>query len=426
VADRFFATAVLAACLVGAAGCPAAEQAAANDKPANEATLRAAAEKQTARAAVQYLPLDASAGMSQAVIVQGLPLVYTRQLQPLDGDGKLVGPESADRQIGQVLASLEAVLHDAGSGLDKLVRVNVYALSPAIAAQFCQQLSKRLGPTVRPAITPVLTPLPHRKAMVAADAVAVTASKRQRVAFGRCEYVHGEKDCADTAVMPPGGVAYLSGRPEEGGLAVSAVARSLSAQLKILDRLRISPAQVVQVKVFLKPAAAADDVLGEVKKFFPGVAPPVVFVEWLAAVPVEIELIAQLPPADKSAPSVEYYNPPDMMPSPSFSRVALVHSQRQIFVSGLLARAKGKGEAQADDVFDQLQAILEKTGSDMRHLVKATYYVVDDDASRGIDKARYEFLDPKRPPAASKVAVHGMGQSGRTLTIDMIAAGSGD
>ncbi len=432
MADRFLATAVLAACLAGAAGCPAAEQAAAKDKPANEATIRAAAEKETVGPSIQYLPLEAPAGMSQAVIVQGLPLVYTRQLQPLDREGELVGPESADKQIEQVLANLEAVLKDAGSGLGKLVRVNVYALSPTIADQFRHQLSKRLGPTVRPAITAILTPLPHRKAMVAADAVATSSETGLRSAAGSavalkcCRTVAGDGGCADAAILPPGGVAYLSGRPEEGGLAVSAVARSLSAQLKILGRLRISPAQVVQVKVFLKPVTAADEALGEVKKLFPGVVPPVVFVEWLAAVPVEIELIAQLPPADKSAPTVEYYNPPDVMPSPSFSRVALVPARRQIYISGLFARAKGKGEAQADDVFDQLQAILEKTGSDMRHLVKATYYVVVDDASRGIDKTRYEFLDPKRPPAASKVTVHGVGQSGRTLTIDMIAVGSGD
>jgi enamine deaminase RidA (YjgF/YER057c/UK114 family) len=153
----------------------------------------------------------------------------------------------------------------------------------------------------------------------------------------------------------------------------------------------------------------------------------VVFVEWLAAVPVEIELIAQLPQMGEAAaaPAVEYYNPPDVIPSPSFSRVALVHSQRQIFVSGLFSRATGKGEAQADDVFEQLEAILEKAGGDTLHLAKATYYVNDDDASRGIDKARAALLDPRRPPAASKVTVHGVGQPGRTLTVDMIAVGSG-
>ena len=40
-------------------------------------------------------------GTSQAVIVAGLPLVHTRQLLPLDSQGKLVGEGSADQQIEQ-------------------------------------------------------------------------------------------------------------------------------------------------------------------------------------------------------------------------------------------------------------------------------------------------------------------------------------
>ena len=142
------------------------------------------------------------------------------------------------------------------------------------------------------------------------------------------------------------------------------------------------------------------------KKFFPGqITPPVVFVEWLAAAPVEIELIAQLPLSDKPAQSVEYYNPPEVRPSPTFSRVALVRSERQIYISGLFARAGGPRRAQARDVFDQLKAILDQTGSDMRHLAKATYYVCDDDAARGIDRVRHRFFDPQRP--AGGVEGHG-------------------
>ena len=139
----------------------------------------------------------------------------------------------------------------------------------------------------------------------------------------------------------------------------------------------------------------------------------------------EIELIAQLPPTDKPAKDLEYYNPPDTRPLPIFSRVALVRSQRQIYIAGLFAREAGNGEAQAGDVFAQLKTILDQTGSDMRHLVKASYYVCDPDAGRGYDIARPKVLDPERPPAASLVMVHGVGKSGRTLTMDMIAVGSG-
>jgi enamine deaminase RidA (YjgF/YER057c/UK114 family) len=405
----------LAACIFGLANCPAAE-----DKPVQDAS-----DEEAVGASVEYVPLDAPAGMSQAVIVQGHPLVHTRQLLPLNREGKLVGEDSVDRQVQQVLDNLDAVLSDSGSTLGQLVRLNVYALAPPTVDRVRNELRRRLPPAIRPAITAVLTPMPHRDALVAVDAVAVAAERGEAVAFSRCEGVAGEEDCADVAVLPRGGVAYLSGVPAEGGLTVSAVDKSISVLWKTLRELKLSPAQVVRLKVFLRPASSADEVLRELKKFFPGqMTPPVVFVEWLAAPPVEIELIAQLPLTDESAPSVQYYNPPEVRPMQIFSRVALVRTQRQIYVSGLFARKAGRGQDQALDVFGQLQDILDQTGSDLRHMAKATYYVCDDDSARGMDRARLWLYDQDRPPAASKCMVHGVGQSGRSLTMDMIAVGA--
>ena len=408
--------AVLAACMVGAANCPAAE-----DKPVQKAP-----DKEAAGASIQYLPLDAPAGMSQAVVVQGHPLVHTRQLLPVDREGKLVGEDSVDKQVEQVLDNLDAVLSASGSSLGQLVRLNVYAIAPPTVDRVREQLTERLEPAVRPTITAVLTPMPHRDALVAVDAVAVAAEKGKAVAFERCEAVAGDKDCADAAVLPPGGVAYLSGVPSEGGLTVSAVDKSMSALWKTLGTFKLTPAHVVQLKVFLRPASSADDVLSKLKEYFPGqMTPPVVFVEWLAPPPVEIELIAQLPLTGESAPNVQYYNPPEVRPMQIFSRVALVRTERQIYISSLFARKAGRGQDQALDVFDQLQAILDRAGSDLRHMAKATYYACDDDSARGLDRARLWLYDQDRPPAASKCMVHGVGQSGRTLTMDMIAVGSG-
>lgn len=406
--------AVLVACLVELTHTPAAE-----DEPADQASDREAAE-----VSLQYYPLDAPAGMSQAAVVQGRPLVHTRQLLPLDREGKLVGTDSIDMQVEQVLNNLDAVLRSAGSSLGRLVRLNVYAIAPTTIDRVREQLTGRIEPAVRPTITSVLTPMPHRDALVAVDAVSVASDAGGVVSLDRCEAVAGNKDCADAAVLPPGGVAYLSGVPAEGGLTISAVDKSMATLWKTLDEFNLSPAHVVQLKVFLRPASSADDVRNALKKYFPQqMTPPVVFVEWLASPPVEIELVAQLPVTDRSAPVIQYYNPPEVRPMQIFSRVALVRTDRQIYTSSLLARTAGSGQDQALDVFDQLQAILAQTGSDLRHMAKATYYVRDDDSARGMDRARLWLYDQDRPPAASKCMVHGVGQSGRTLTMDMIAVG---
>ena len=60
-------------------------------------------------------------------------------------------------------------------------------------------------------------------------------------------------------------------------------------------------------------------------------------------------------------------------------------------------------------------------GSDLRHLVKATYYVADDNTSRLLNELRPEYLEDGRAPAASKAMVPGTGSDGRTITLDMIA-----
>ena len=196
----------------------------------------------------------------------------------------------------------------------------------------------------------------------------------------------------------------------------------MSNLMKTLGHLKLSPKHVVQVKVFLRRSRRPRRSCAKCRSSSRARStPPVVFVEWLAAVPVEIEMIAQLPLSGEAAESVEYFTPPEVRPSNIFSKVALVRTERQIYISGLYAREPSRGEPQANYVFEQLQEILAKTGSDMRHLVKATYYVSDDDAARWIDRTRPRLFDPDRPPAASKVMVHGVGMAGRTMTVDMIA-----
>ncbi len=411
---RYLTAFLLAASMFGPAFCRADE---ASPEPADAAA---------ADLPIEYVPLDAPDGMSQAVIVEGRPLVHTRQLLPLDSAGNLVGEGAVDAQIEQVLDNLDAVLKDAGSGLEMLVRLHVYALAPSTTVRVRELLGKRLPPAVRPAITSVLTPLPRRGAVVAVDAVAAGARSPDYVSLHRSDAVAGNEHYADAAVMPAGGVAYLSGIPEDGGLTESAVDRAMAQLVAMLGQLELGPQHVVQVKVFLRPITSAEEVLRELRKFFPEQqTPPVVFVEWLASVPIEIEVIAHLPPSRERHEAVEYFTPPEVRPSPVFSRAALVRTDRRIYISGQYAREPSRGEPQALHVFDQLQEILDKTGSDVRHLVKATYYTADHDASRWVDRTRPNVFDPLRPPAASKAMVHAVGMEGRTMTIDMIAVESG-
>ncbi|TVS14775.1 MAG: RidA family protein [Planctomycetaceae bacterium] len=416
-------TALLAALALGQISSSAAESA------------LESADDQPRVGSIEYVPMDAPPGMAQAVIVQGAPLVHTRQILPRDSAGQLVGEDSLDQQIQQVLTNLTHVLQDCGSGLDHLVRLNIYALAPSTIDRVRELLNEQLSPSVRPTITFVLTPLPLRGAMVAVDAVAMGEDRGDAVVHQRCEAIAGHERDADAAVLPPGGVAYLSGLPEDGGLTESAVVRCMTRLMSTLEHLQLAPEHVVHIKVFLRPVTSADQVLGQIRDFFPDqMTPPVVFVEWLASVPIEIEMIAQLPrdndaddaDDDQTKPPLEFFNPPDVWPSAIFSRVALVRTDRQIYIGSQFAREPSRGQPQAIAVFEQLEQILQRTGSDMRHMAKGTYYVADHDASRWIDRTRPTVFDPERPPAASKAMVHAVGREGRTMTVDMIAVESAD
>lgn len=395
------------------------------------AAPEAAAERPPVEPSVRYVSLDDAPNTARAVVVQGFPLVHTRQLLPLDREGKLSGENSAEQQIEQVLANLETVLAAVGSELNKLVRLNIYADAPQTAEQLTGQLQKRLDEAVRPAMTVVVTPLVDPRMLVAVDAVAIAADRGLTVALERCADVAGDAECADAAVLPRGGMVYLSGHPERGELA-EATGKSLSALLGIVDELKLDRAHIAQLKVFVQDASAADTVRAEIKRQFSGqLVPPVVFVEWIATAPVEIEMILYQSVAGGAAgENVAYFTPAGVKASPTFSRVALVRTEQQIYTSGLSARTAGDGEAQVRDVFAQLQALLDATGSDLRHLAKATYYVSDDDRTEGsssglLNKLRPEYYDPQRPPAASKVRVHGVAFADRTLTMDLIAVGTG-
>lgn len=443
MAWRSCASAVLAVCCFALIGCPAPQDEApagpdGGDEAAEKASGDAIDEASSSGAdappatpwkpsepSIQYVGLDAPEGVSQAVVVRGQPLVFTGQVLPLGADGSLVGEDSPEEQILQVLGNLERVLEAAASGLNRLVRLHVCVDGPETAERFRQRLAERVPAENCPAMTVVVSPLSPAEAVVAVDAVATTSQTVEQVDLQRVSGGADRSETADVAVMPAGGFAYLSGQPDKSER-LEAVGKSLDALFDMLDQLGLAQSHVARMKVFIDSADATAEVAQAIEERFPeGLAPPLVFVVWNASAPIEIELVAHRPLTETASGSVRFYTPPGVKPSPTFSRAALIEADRQIFISGLAAQQSGDGEAEVRDVFAQLEQILAETGSDLRHLAKATYYVSTDDASTMLNKLRPEFYDPERPPAASKVMVEGVGETGRGLRMDMIAVGVG-
>lgn len=364
---------------------------------------------------------DPASGVARAVVVEEGALVHTAIVYPGDRGGPVASGPAA--QAAATLDALEIVLKEAGTSLDHLVRLHAYVADSSVTPAVDALLARRFGGrAVRPALTVVESAMPASGTLVAMDAVAATAASpdaapRRLTAPG---LTRRTPRASHAAIQPPGPFTIVSGRAAPGEF--DAAIRDTMAQLRgDLTTAGLSPDRVVQVKAFLgdmRRAVRLEEVIAET---FPGTsAPPLVVTEWRQdAVPAEIELVAAGGPAAASRAAVEHIEPI----LGRYSRVARAGAGRLVFLSGLHGTSADP-VAQVDEMFNGLQALLRETGTDIRHLVKATYYVSDKGADDRINAIRPTIYDPQHPPAASKLTVRGTGRQGRASTFDMIAVTS--
>ena len=109
---------------------------------------------------------------SQAVVVEGM--VYTAGQIPLDPKtGGIVGKTTAE-QAEQVFKNLTAVLKAAGSGLDRIVKTNVYLLDMADFPALNEVYAKHF-PSHKPARSTIQAAALPRAVRVEIDAIARVA-----------------------------------------------------------------------------------------------------------------------------------------------------------------------------------------------------------------------------------------------------------
>ena len=234
-----------------------------------------------------------------------------------------------------------------------------------------------------------------------------------------------------------GDAVYVSGQAAAGDSLASATAATLEQLGETLAFMKLQTRDVVRVKCFLQPMEQSTAVAQAVRAYFGDPAPKVSLVEWRGnkTRPIEIELIAHAPATNTEA-TVSYHTPPALTSSAVFSRVARIHGDQRIYVSGITLTPTGPVHS-VDAMFQELIGTLRLAKTNVRHLAKATYYVAEasvsgdaqppTDAGRQLNARRPHFYDPSRPPAASKATVAGvesLAASAGTgaLTMDIVAA----
>ncbi len=368
-------------------------------------------------AELQRLEVAEAKARSGAIIVKGSgALVYTAQLLPLDAYGKL---GDTNTHVEAVFDLLDKVLQAAQASRETVVKLNVYVARDDVTAGVRAEINRRFGQNL-PAVAYVRGTLSQKGALLALDAVAVSASNSGKTELVQLPGIHSVPGGCHYTILPAGRKAYVSGLAGEGTMreATESVLKQLWNTLNFLEA---KPEQIAQFKVFINPMTDQKVVVDAIKQRFPeGGVPVVHLVEWTTSVPVEIEMIVGLPKAE-GLPVVEYLTPPGAKASPVFSRVVRVNGGQEVYLSGLYGEPNSMGEAQLAAIFLEMKRLVETAGSDFRHMVKATYYVASDVTNRRLTSIRTEQFDPARAPAASKAAVLGTGLTGRMVTLDMIA-----
>ena len=82
--------------------------------------------------------------------------MHTSQILPLDASGKIVGRDRADEQAAVVLDKLDAVLRQVGTGVEQLVKIDVFAARLDAIDAFQAVLAKRLAGKSGPAVSYVV------------------------------------------------------------------------------------------------------------------------------------------------------------------------------------------------------------------------------------------------------------------------------
>lgn len=355
---------------------------------------------------------------TEAAVVSDGPLIWTTQYLPEPSD------IAASEPVQQLTSCFEKLCNDLkahGSDTAMIVRLSLYVATPDMVDPVRDALRSRFTRETMPAISVCVTKLPAN-AHVAMDAVAAVPASQPEAATSVVRHPR-------LAVMPSGSRVFVSGQAEQDEDLATATRKTLQSLHETLTFLKRSDADIVQLKAFVQPMSSASVVEAEVARFYNGeTPPPLVQVEWKSSLqtPIEIELVAWGGPASAASPNAAadagYITPPGFTQSPVYCRVCRAPAGRMIFTSGLTGSSGASSDAEGEvhSVFMRLKSILDKTGSDMEHLVKATYYVSNDPVSAALNKVRPGYYDPQRPPAASKAMTEFV-DGGLGLMMDMIA-----
>jgi reactive intermediate/imine deaminase len=123
-----------------------------------------------------------------------------------------------------------------------------------------------------------------------------------------------------------------------------------------------------------------------------------------------------------------FINPDTIAPPTGYTHVVETKGSRTVYISGQIAldpQGKLVGEndmqAQAEQVFKNLQAALASVGATFADVVKFTYFIVDISQIQAIRDVRNRYINTANPPASTAVEVRQLFRPEFLLEVEAVA-----
>ena len=218
------------------------------------------------------------------------------------------------------------------------------------------------------------------------------------------------------------GLGFLSGM---GGTAKDPQSKLNELTAKAIADLRIAvkfagsePSDMLRVTCLLSSLEQHGELRGLVTAAFPSASVTMVQAERsMNNALSECEGIVRL--RTKAAGPLVHLSPKEMNPSPNYSKVALVSSDRIIFTGTQVGFHYEDADVRL--AFQRMAKVLEQNQGSIKRVAFSNFYPVTAGMIEKIRKIRFEFFDKDHPPAATMITFESVPGLDASMAIELVA-----
>ena len=216
----------------------------------------------------------------------------------------------------------------------------------------------------------------------------------------------------------PHGLAFISGQDASSDTTVTRMLPLADTSIQHLQlALKTAGADALRISCFLTSLEDIDLVRAAFSTAFPGA--PASFVQTQRAPErsvSECEAVARL--HHPTPEPLRRLNPEGLRQSPAYSQIAVIGAERIVLAGAQIAFRYE--EADARRAFTLLDKALAPLGSSLKHAAMLNTYPLSPLLAGLVRKVRFDYLDPKRPPASTLLPFEGLPGMDAAFSLEVI------